>query len=71
MKKLQAGNSEQGADHNAVSVRSSIAPRNPCPYAPDCRTHWIVDAAAETADCAHCYQTHSRADLARMLAGRA
>lgn len=62
--------SEGAGKHSGAADTESISDRNPCPHAPDCRTHWIVDDATKTADCAHCYQTHSRAELARMLAGR-
>lgn len=51
------------------AVGGSISPRTPCPDAPACR-RWIV-AADDTVSCGTCYQPLERADLARMLAGRA
>lgn len=41
-----------------------------CPYSLNCNK-WTHDYESETASCAFCYQVFSRADLARILAGRA
>ena len=56
---------------NRGTGKEVIAPRNPCPYAPDCRRDWIYITGTETADCAHCYQNLNRSEMARIFEGTA
>ena len=53
-------------DGKNPSTRSSY---NPCPYGAECCRQWIHITGTETADCAHCYQNLSRAEMARILTG--
>lgn len=52
------------------SAEGSLAP-HPCPYGDDCRRLWTALPDDSGAECGYCYQTLSRADLARILEGRA
>ena len=59
-----AGKTERGSSWESV-------PRGPlCPNSPDCRRLIAEASAPQTADCWHCGQTLTRADLAKMLEGQ-
>lgn len=61
--------SEAKGNSTGGTVNWIVADSNPCPFAPECRRHWIVDSVSETATCAHCYQILTRSEMARILAG--
>lgn len=69
MKSPQHRAGERGGGTYSSADTGSLSRSDLCPDAEECRRHWIVNSQGDSADCAFCFQTLSRADLARLLAG--